>query len=111
MITELGVRTPEMGLGRPLDPGITLAVKLLRDAGIEPFEACEGGAEHAYPEPTVRFEASPAAAWRALDLLAAVNLPVRRLSQTWGHSELEDHKAADHDIPPFWEITFYEKLA
>ncbi len=39
----------------PLDPGIQNAVLLLRRAGIETFESCEGGEGHSYPEPTVRF--------------------------------------------------------
>jgi hypothetical protein len=26
----------------------------LREAGVETFESCEGPAEHAYPEPTIR---------------------------------------------------------
>ena len=38
-----------------LDPGIERAVNLLREARVETFESCEGGAGHAFPEPTIRF--------------------------------------------------------
>jgi hypothetical protein len=38
-----------------LDPGIGPYVDVLRAAGIETFESCEGGDGHAYAEPTVRF--------------------------------------------------------
>lgn len=36
-----------------LDPGIAGAVRVLMVAGIHTFESCEGGAGHAYPEPTI----------------------------------------------------------
>ena len=32
-----------------LDPGIAGAVAVLREAGVETFESCEGGHGHAYP--------------------------------------------------------------
>lgn len=38
-----------------LDPGIRDAVVALRRGGVETFESCQGGAGHAYPEPTIRF--------------------------------------------------------
>ena len=49
----------------PLDVGIECEVMVLRDAGVEMFESCEGGPGHAYPEPTVRFHGSPAEGYRA----------------------------------------------
>jgi hypothetical protein len=42
-----------------LDPGIRQAVRILREAGVETFESCEGGERHAYPEPTVRCAVVP----------------------------------------------------
>ncbi len=97
--------------GHPIDLGIVRAVKLLRDAGFETFEACEGGGDHAYAEPTVRFEGDDAEGWRALDLLAAHRLPLRRLSRSWSVSELNNRRAAGQEVPPpFWEVTFWEKL-
>lgn len=50
----------------PLDPGIERAVSVLRAAGIETFESCEGGAGHAYPQPTVRFHGNRAEGLRGL---------------------------------------------
>lgn len=41
-------------------------VNVLTSAGIETFESCEGGAGHAYPEPTVRFHGHRAEGFRAL---------------------------------------------
>lgn len=39
--------------GELLDPGVAGYVRILRDAGVETFESCEGGLGHALPEPTV----------------------------------------------------------
>jgi hypothetical protein len=50
----------------PLDPKIAKHVMVLRSAGIETFESCEGGDGHAYPEPTVRFHGGKAVGLRAL---------------------------------------------
>lgn len=95
--------------GHPIDVGIVAAVKALRDAGFDTFEACEGGEGHAYAEPTVRFEGDDAAGMRALAVLA--HFPARRVSRSWSVSELEDRRAAGQPAPPpFWEVTFYGKL-
>lgn len=97
--------------GHPIDVGIVRAVKVLRDAGFDTFEACEGGVDHAYAEPTVRFEGDDAEGWLALDTLTAHGLAPRRLSRSWSVSELNDRRAAGQGVPPpFWEVTFYEKL-
>jgi hypothetical protein len=61
-----------------LDVGIRNAVKRLRDNGIETVESCEGGAWHAYPEPTIAFRVPPEAGWRALALCLAYGLPVKQ---------------------------------
>ena len=37
-----------------LDPKIRRIVQILRENGIETYESCEGGDDHAYTEPTVR---------------------------------------------------------
>ena len=44
----------------PLDPKIEQAVLVLRSAGVETFESCEGGEGHAYTEPTIRFHGGQA---------------------------------------------------
>jgi hypothetical protein len=49
----------------PLDEGIAPMVAALAEAGIETFESCEGGLDHAYPEPTVRFHGGRAEGFRA----------------------------------------------
>jgi hypothetical protein len=54
----------ELQFDPPLDPGIAPAVLVLRDAGVETFESCEGGEGHSYPEPTVRFHGQPSLSFR-----------------------------------------------
>lgn len=82
-----------------LDPGIMGAVKLLRDAGIETFESCQGGAGHSYPEPTVRFHGQRGEGFRALAVAYQHRLPVYALRRTWS---IEDGEP----VGPYWEMTF-----
>jgi hypothetical protein len=86
-----------------LDPGIRLAVKTLREAGVETFESCQGGAGHAYPEPTVRFLGSRSAGWRALWAAEDHGLPVEALRRTWPILDGEP-------VGPYWEILFTRQL-
>jgi hypothetical protein len=76
MLPSIGA--PRLGKGRlssetldELDPGIRAAVELLDQAGIETFESCQGGQNHAYPEPTVAFAGSRCEGWRALAAVLA----------------------------------------
>jgi hypothetical protein len=65
------------------DPGIRQAVQRLREHGIETCESCEGGAGHAYPEPTVAFYGRPEAGWKAVSICLGYGLPVRSLRRVW----------------------------
>lgn len=99
--------------GHPIDLGIVRAVKILRDAGFDTFEACEGGDAHAYAQPTVRFEGPPGpeVAQHALTVLAG--LPVRSIGLTWAYEELVHAGNVPQGvlhIAPFWEVTFRAKL-
>ena len=83
-----------------LDPGIRDAVEILRNAGVETFESCEGGKGHAFPHPTVRFYGSDRAeGFRALAVAMRAQLPVAELRRVW---------VMQHEEPtgPHWEMTF-----
>src|SRR4030042_563007 len=67
----------------PLDPGIRDAVEELRRAGVETFESCEGGPDHAYPEPTVRFHGEQPEGFRALAVAQGAGLTVAALRRVW----------------------------
>src|SRR3954454_24833424 len=73
----------------PLDPGIEDAVRVLRAAGIETFESCQGGPGHAFPEPTVRFHGGRGAAWRAVAAAQDVGLPLLALRRVWDFEDSE----------------------
>src|SRR6184192_2046010 len=81
-----------------LDRGIEKAVRQLQSCGIETFESCEGGAGHAYPEPTVRFHRTPEAGWRAVGICFANGLPVQCLRRVW------DILDSNEPSGPHWEI-------
>ena len=90
-----------MQIEPPLDNGIKRTVELLRQAGIETYESCEGGEGHAYPEPTIRFHGEPSEGFRALALLLENNLPVSALKRIWVVNDKEP-------TGPEWEVVFWQ---
>jgi|SRR5579864_4148120 len=85
--------------GLPLDRGISYAVKVLRDHGVETFESCEGGTGHAFLEPTVRFHGGRDAGFLALGYAIANGLPVQEIRRYWQVVDGEP-------VGPHWEMTF-----
>lgn len=83
-----------------LDRWIGYAVKVLRDAGVETFESCQGGRGHAFPEPTVRFHGGRGEGLRAAAAAMTFGLPVFALRRCWS---VEDGELRG----PHWELTFY----
>ena len=83
----------------PLDPDIKIAVEALQAAGIDTFESCQGGAGHAYAEPTVRFHGSQPEGFRALSVAMAAGLPVAGLRRVWPVLDGEP-------TGPWWELVF-----
>ena len=83
----------------PLDEGISHAVIALRGGGVNTFESCEGGLNHAYPEPTVRFHGDISEGYRALDVAMKSGLNVAELRRVWPILEGEM-------TGPWWELTF-----
>jgi hypothetical protein len=97
------------GRGNPpvpgrLDRGIRRVVERLQNSGIETFESCEGGQDHAYPEPTIRFHGTPEAGWRAVGVCLAYGLPIMALRRVW------DILDANEPTGPHWEITFRHRI-
>lgn len=84
-----------------LDAGITLYVNTLREYGVETFESCQGGQDHAYAEPTVRFHGHRDEGFRALAAALQRGLPVSDLRRTWPIYDGEP-------TGPYWEIVFRE---
>lgn len=85
-----------------LDSGIAEAVEVLRGAGIETFESCQGGEGHAYPEPTVRFHGEISEGFRALAIAVQAQLPVAELRRVWVMQDGEP-------VGPDWELVFYSE--
>lgn len=82
-----------------LDPGIRRAVLILRAAGVETFESCDGSSGHAMPEPTVKFFGDPWAGFKAFAVAMENGLPVLSLRRSYNvvGGALEG---------PWWEMTF-----
>lgn len=87
-----------------IDVGIRQAVRVLQQHRIETCESCEGGAGHAYPEPTVAFYGAAEAGWRALAVCIAYHLPVRSLRRVW------DVLDGNEPTGPHWEVTFRQRM-
>lgn len=83
----------------PLDKGIKHYVEILASEGIETYESCEGGADHAYSEPTIRFHGGHTEGFRALAIALQHTLPVSSLRRAWNIEDLEP-------VGPTWEIVF-----
>lgn len=82
-----------------IDDGIAREVSALQRAGIETFESCQGGAGHAFPEPTIRFHGDKGEGFRALSVAMKEGLPVDSLRKVW---PLVDGEPTG----PCWELTF-----
>jgi len=91
-------RIDELGL----DSGITHAVRVLRGAGVETYESCQGGKGHAYPEPAVRFHGESSEGFRALAIAMQAQLPVAELRRVWVMQDGEP-------VGPDWELVFYSE--
>jgi len=87
----------------PLDAGIARAVHILRAAGVETFESCQGGSGHSYPKPTVRFHGNVGAGYHALGIALIHALPVSELRRTWS---IEDKCPTG----PYWELVFWKQM-
>lgn len=94
MIERLSLGCPE-----GLDPGIADYVRVLRAAGVETYESCEGGAGHAFPDPTVRFFGDGMEGFPALAVALRHGLPVLHLRRFW---QVVDGEPCG----PYWELVF-----
>jgi hypothetical protein len=83
----------------PLDSGIKPYVEALIAGGIETFESCQGGLNHSYPEPTIRFHGDSTAGFRAFAVATERQLPVTTLRRIWIVIDGEP-------TGPYWEMTF-----
>ena len=83
----------------PLDPGIVSAVAVLVAGGVETFESCQGGLDHAFPEPTIRFHGHRDEGFRALAVALGAGLRVSALRRVWDVIDGEP-------TGPHWEMVF-----
>lgn len=82
-----------------LDSGIRRAVLVLRRAGVETFESCDGSHGHAFTVPTVKFHGNAWAGYKAFAVAMENGLPAARIQMVWDE--------VDRQLQgPWWEITF-----
>lgn len=87
-----------------LDLGIRMYVEVLRGAGIETYESCEGGDSHSFPCPTIRFHGGREEGYRATAVALLHCLPIAELSRIWF--------VVDGELTgPDWQITFATQRA
>jgi len=89
----------------PLDEGIAGAVITLVKAGIETCQSCEGGPEHAYPEPTVEFWGDYSEGFRALAAImqSEHSRALQSLCRCWDIQNGEP-------TGPIWKMVFWRKV-
>jgi hypothetical protein len=88
-----------LDLDMPLDAGIAHAVHVLRAAGIETIESCQGGDGHPFPEPTVRLVGGPGEGFRALGEAIRAGLSPRSIARVW---TIDDGELTG----PYWDLVF-----
>ena len=71
----------------------------MQSNGVETFESCQGGAGHAFYEPTVRFHGDRSEGFRALAVAMQAGLSVDNLRRVWPIIEGDP-------TGPCWELTF-----
>jgi len=82
-----------------LDDKIKPIVLFLRANGVETFESCEGGPDHCFNAPTIRFWGGKNEGLRVTYLCIEKTLPIFEVRRVFVIQE--------HEIQaPFWEITF-----
>jgi hypothetical protein len=82
-----------------LDPGIREAVQILRNMGIQTFESCQGGSDHPFSEPTIRFTGDRAEGLKAVATAMSQGLKVSELRRVWSVQDGELNG-------PWWVLTF-----
>lgn len=81
----------------PLDDGIRGAVEILRAAGVETYESCQGGVGHSSPYPVVSFRGSYSEGLFALSVTLNHRLRVYALHRVW---RMDDGELTG----PWWEL-------
>lgn len=85
-----------------LDPDIAPVVRILRSAGVETYESCQGGPGHhggAGEWPVVRFYGQQSEGFRALSVAMTFGLPVFELQRVW---TIQDGEPTG----PQWQLVF-----
>ncbi len=82
-----------------LDDGIKREVHVLSKAGIETFESCEGGDDHAFAEPTVCFHGDHSEGYRAVTVALQNGLQPVHLKRVWIIIDVKG-------VGPHWEMVF-----
>jgi hypothetical protein len=100
---ELAAFATKISPADPVDLGIVRGVQILKDTHFATLQSCQGGEGHAFPEPTILFQATRAGAFHALSVLMTYELPVTELGQVW---RMED------GVPtgPAWVVKFSRPL-
>lgn len=86
----------------PLDDGIKKYVTVLRKAGIETFNSCEGGKGHSCAQPTVLFHGDYLEGHRAMGIALQHDLPVASVARIWTNIDGEP-------TGPEWQMVFWKK--
>ena len=93
-----------------IDELILPVVEILNNHGFKTFESCQGGKDHAFFEPTVRFEGNEFDLIRAYEICQLYNLPVYEVRRVYRKTPVykNDNTANVSQIGETWETPFNE---
>ena len=93
-----------------MDPGIVLAVRTLRRAGVRTVWSCEGGTGHPHPLPTITFKGDVTEAQRVIRIAREARLGPRALRRLWELQQAGAEPQEGDDSVGTWEVEFSNKF-
>lgn len=79
-----------------IDNGIRPAVEIMVKHGFDTFESCEGGKDHAMPEPTIKFYGSEFDLMRAYDICSHYRLNILSVRRVYDKEQINPNDLNDH---------------
>ncbi len=88
---------------KTIDKGILNEVLVLRKHGVDTFESCQGGVNHSFPEPTIKFHGDRNEGIRVAYICLQEFLSITEIRRTFS---IENEEIT----MPYWEVVFKSEI-